>query len=169
MPDLTAASISRKNPAARMLSSRQRAYLQAMDIPVWSLRFATPSEPAAGALLKLGPGSGGVLLVCGADHESAGRLANDIVRPLSGSPVWAWPLDDEEAVALDSAVEEHLFTTVAVFGEELARRFFAGEAPALIGSAQLVILPAMQDIQNSAEARRALWAGFCKSGMIDKG
>lgn len=152
-----------------MLSSRQRAYLQAMDIPVWNLRVADPSEPAAGALLKLGPGSGGVLLVCGADHESAGRLANDIVRALHGSPVWAWPVDGEEAVALDGAVEEHLFTTVAFFGAELARRFFAGEPPALVRSAQLVILPAMQEIQNSAGARRALWAGFCKSGMIDQG
>jgi len=151
-----------------MLSSRQRAYLQAMDIPVWNLRVAAAAEPAAGTLLKLGPGSGGVLLVCGADHESAGRLANDIVRTLSGSPVWAWPFDGEEAVALDGAVEEHLFTTVAFFGAELARRCFAGEPPALVRSAQLVILPAMQDIQNSAEARRSLWAGFCKSGMIDQ-
>jgi len=152
-----------------MLDRRQRAYLEAMDIPVWTLRVAGPSAPASGAMLKLGPGSGGVLLVCGADHESAGRLANDIVRPLSGSPVWAWPVEDGEAVALDAAVEEHLFTTVAFFGAELARQFFAGEPPAFVRSAQLVILPAMQDIQNSAEARRALWAGFCKTGMTDQG
>jgi len=152
-----------------MLSSRQRAYLQAMDIPVWNLRVAAPAEPVSGALLKLGPGSGGVLLVCGADHESAGRLAGDIVRTLGGSPVWAWPVDSEEAVALDGAIDEHLFTTVAFFGEELAMRFFAGKPPALARSAQLVILPAMQDIQNSGEARRALWAGFCESGMIDQG
>ncbi len=152
-----------------MLSSRQRAYLRAMDIPVWNPRVATPAEPAASTLLKLGPGSGGVLLVCSADHEPAGRLANDIVRTLSGSPVWAWPADGEETVALDGAVEEHLFTTVAFFGAELAGRFFAGEPPALVSSAQLVILPAMQDIQSSGEARRALWAGFCKSGMIEQG
>ena len=152
-----------------MLSSRQHAYLQAMDIPVWKLRGAAAPAAAADALLKLGPGSGGVPLVGGADHESAGRPANDIVRVLGGSPVWAWPVDGEEAVTLDSAVEEHLFTTVAFFGAELASQFFGGEPPALVRSAQLVILPAMREIRDSAGARRALWAGFCKSGMIDQG
>lgn len=152
-----------------MLSSRQHAYLRAMDIPVWNLRDLAASAPALDTLLKLGPGSGGILLVCGADHESAGRLANDIVRALNGSPVWAWPVAGEAAVSLDNAVEEHLFTTVAFFGAELAGRFFAGELPALVGSAQLVVLPAMQDIQNNATARRALWTGLCKSGMIEQG
>jgi len=164
-----------------MLSSRQQAYLQAMDIPVWRLRTsasAAPSEastaavssgPAPATKLRLGPGSGGVLLVCGADHETAGRLANDIVRVLSGSPVWAWPVETGEAAGLDNAVEEHLFTTVAFFGTQLAARFFAGEPPAHVRTAQLVVLPAMQDLQVSAEARRALWAGLCKSGMTGKG
>jgi len=151
-----------------MPSGLQQAYLQAMDIPVWKLR--TPAAAAASnALLKLGPGSGGVLLVCGADHETAGRLANDIVRALGGSPVWAWPVAEEDAVGLDKAVEEHLFTKVAFFGKEVASRFFDGEPPAHIRSAQLIMLPAMQDIQADAGARRALWAGFCRSGMIDQG
>lgn len=157
------------NPVIRMLSNRQQAYLRAMDITVWNLRGSAPSVKADTALLKLGPGSGGVLLVCDADYESAGRLANDIDRSLGGSPVWAWPFDGEGAVGLDSAVEEHLFTTVAFFGEELARQFIAGEPPAHVRSAKLVVLPAMQDIRGSAAARRALWASFCRSGMIGQG
>jgi DNA polymerase III psi subunit len=153
-----------------MLSSRQQAYLQAMDITVWNLRGSTPSAAAETALLKLGPGSGGVLLVCGADHESAGRLANDIDRSLGSTPVWAWPVDGgDEAVGLENAVGEYLFTTVAFFGEQLARRFFAGEPPANIRSAKLVVLPSMQDVQDSAAARRALWARFCSTGMIAGG
>lgn len=169
MQTLKAAPKSRPNPAAKMLDSRQRAYLEAMHIPVWKLRVAAPAAAAAGALLKLGPGSGGVLLVCDADHESAGRLANDIARPLGGSPVWAWPVDDGEGVALDSAVEAQLFTTVAFFGAELARRFFAGEPPAHLRSAQVLILPAMREIAHNAGARKALWTGFCRSGMIEQG
>jgi len=153
-----------------MLSNRQQAYLRAMDITVWNLRRTTPSVKVETAMLKLGPGSGGVLLVCGADHESAGRLANDIDRSLGSAPVWAWPIAGEDgAVGLEDAVGEYLFTTVAFFGERLARQFFAGDPPANIRSAKLVVLPSMQDVQDSAAARRALWAGFCKTGMIDNG
>jgi len=157
------------NPATRMLSNRQQAYLRAMDITVWNPRRSAASAKADTALLKLGPGSGGVLLVCDADHESAGRLANDIDRSLGGSPVWAWPFDGEGAIGLDSAVEEQLFTTVAFFGQELARQFIAGQPPAHVRTAKLVVLPAMQDLHASAAARRALWASFCRSGMIGKG
>ena len=157
-------------PAVRMLSSRQQAYLEAMDIAVWNLREPEPVETGAArghAQLKLGPGRGGILLVCAADSESAGRLANDINRTLGGTPVWAWPLAGEDVVGLDSAVEENLFTTVAFFGRELAMQFFTGEPPAHVKSAKLVVLPSMQEIQHSAGARRTLWASFCRSGMID--
>ena len=159
-----------------MPSSRQQAYLDAMDIGVWSLRdpvsFETceaenPSQPNL-AQLKLGPGSGGILLICSADNESASRLANDITRVLVGAPVWAWPHVDTDAVNLIQAVDENLFTTIAIFGEALAAQFFDGEQPAHLSSANLVLLPSMQDIQNRAEARRTLWATFCRSGMIDQ-
>jgi DNA polymerase III psi subunit len=157
-------------PAISMPGSRQQAYLDAMDITVWSLR--EPIMPEAGvvenqARLKLGPGSGGILLICTADSDSAGRLANDINRVLGGAPVWAWPYPDDDAVDLTRAVEEKLFTTVAFFGEELALQVFGGELPAHLNSAKLVPLPSMQDIQNQAEARRVLWATFCKSGMLE--
>ena len=155
----------------RMHNSLQQAYLEAMDIAVWSLR--QPASPETGIAknhvqLKLSPGNAGSLLICAADTDSAGRLANDINRTLGSSPVWAWPSDDTGTVDLPSAVEDKLFTTVAIFGEELAMQMFEGELPAHLNSAKLVLLPSMRDIQNRADARRALWATFCRSGMLEQ-
>ena len=155
-----------------MLSSRQQDYLDAMDIKVWSLR--EPVAPEAGvvvnpAQLKLSPGSGGTLLICAADTDSASRLANDINRVMDGTPVWAWPFADTGAVSLPQAVEENLFTTVAIFGKELAAQFFDDELPGHLNSASLVLLPSMQDIQDQAGARRLLWTTFCRSGMLETG
>jgi hypothetical protein len=176
-----------------MLSSRQQAYLDAMDIGVWVLRDAPPvalppkpqletsvetppearpetqhviTSTANASGLKLGPGGGGILLICSVDTDSATRLANDIGRALGSVPVWAWPHADPDAVKLASAVEENLFTTVAIFGSELARQFFAGDLPGSLQSANLVLLPSMQDLQDQAEARRLLWNVFCRSGMV---
>jgi DNA polymerase III psi subunit len=156
-------------PAISMPGNRQQAYLDAMDITVWRSRESVISEAGVvenHARLRLGPGSGGILLICTADSDSAGRLANDINRVLGGTPVWAWPYADDVAVDLTRAVEENLFTTVAFFGQELALQFFDGELPAHLNSAKLVLLPSMQDIQNQAGARRVLWATFCQSGML---
>jgi len=174
----------------RVISSRQRAYLDAMDISIWSLRetvsplVSTPpipsqlssspltSSPATSSVdktsgLKLGPGSGGILLICAADTDSASRLANDISRALGQNPVWAWPDADAAAVELSDAVEDKLFTTVAIFGDELAAVFFDGELPASLSSAKVVLLPAMHDLQSAAEARRSLWTIFCRDGMVN--
>jgi len=152
-----------------MISYRQQAYLDAMDIGVWCLRET--SSPAAPALdsapgLKLGPGGGGVLLICAADTDSASRLANDISRALGNVPVWAWPEPGDSATSLTCAVEDNLFTTVAIFGNELANKFFSDELPVSLGSAKLVLFPAMEDIQSQAEARQALWATLCHTGMV---
>lgn len=149
--------------------ANQRAYLDAMGIPVWTLRETAEIEPTAvepGLSLKLGPGSGGVLLICAAVAESAGKLANDINRLLGGVPVWSWPDDGEDAVKPDVAVDENLFTTVAVFGADLAERIFGSETPQSLNSASLVLLPSMPDLEESAQARQALWAGLCRSGMV---
>jgi len=155
----------------RMINSRQQAYLDAMDIDVWRLR-ETPCVATAATNhapgLKLGPGGGGILLVCAVDADSANRLANDISRALGSTPVWAGPHADTDAVKLGDAVEENLFTTVAVFGRELATRFFDEEPPTSLKSASLVLLPSMQDIQTLAVARRELWATICCSGMVSQ-
>lgn len=180
-----------------MLSKQQREYLDAMGINVWSLReppvvdavaeiaaqtpVQTTAETTADPIpepvtdtqpetpgLKLGPGRGGILLVCEEDSDSASRLANDISRALGSVPVWSWPDYDASATRLDVAVQDNLFTTVAIFGEDLARRFFTNETPASVEAANLVHLPAMQEIAARAEARRALWAALCRAGMVSR-
>jgi DNA polymerase III psi subunit len=155
-----------------MPSNVQHAYLDAMDIGVWVLR--EPASAEAGAAcdrprLKLGPGSSGILLICEANADLAGSLASDINRTLGVAPVWAWPDDDEVALDLGSAIEEHLFTTVAIFGNALALKITEGKLPTRMSSANLLVLPSMQEIQNQADARRALWASFCRSGMLEQG
>lgn len=140
--------------------------------PVPAPAEAVP-EPAPGTGhnvpgLKLGPGRGGILLVCEKDSDSASRLANDISRALGSVPVWAWPDTGAGAARLDDAVQENLFTTVAIFGDELARRFFAADVPSSVHAANLVRLPAMQDIGTQAEARLTLWAALCRSGMVSR-
>ena len=159
-----------------MVDRRQMAYLEAMDINVWQLRATPPAaepelkitapEAQIAVGLKLGPGSGGTLLVCADPADSATRLANDIVRALGSVPVWAWPETDAKAVGLAEAIEEHLFTTVAIFGDGLARQLFDNEIPASLKAAKLVPLPSMQDVQQRAEARRVLWHTICRSGMV---
>ena len=160
-----------------MISSRQQAYLDAMGIGVWRLREtslpevpATVNDPINHPInhpgLKLGPGGGGILLICAVDSDSASRLANDISRAMGGNPVWAWPHADANAVMLPNAIEDNLFTTVAIFGNELATALFDGDLPASLNSANIVLLPAMQDLQHSAEARKVLWGTVCRSGMV---
>ena len=152
-----------------MIDTRQQAYLDAMDIPVWSLRDAPALETPLVEndwSLKLGPGSGGILLICATDTDSASKLANDISRALGKVPVWSWPDDGEDAVKPAVAVDENLFTTVAVFGAELAEKFFGSELPANLSSASLVILPSMPDLETRADARQSLWADLCRSGMV---
>lgn len=153
----------------RMVNSRQQDYLDAMDIDVWHLRdtgVATMVNTENAPGLKLGPGGGGVLLVCATDTDSASRLANDISRALGSLPVWAWPITDDAMIKMSTAIEENLFTMVAIFGHDLAEQFFGHEMPDSLCSAKLLLLPAMQDIQNRAEARNTLWSTFCRAGMV---
>jgi DNA polymerase III psi subunit len=151
------------------ITTRQQAYLDAMDIGVWRLRestcVATP-DTECGPGLKLGPGSGGVLLICAEDTDSASRLANDINRALGSVPVWAWPHADDGGVDLIGAIEENLFTTVAIFGSDLAVQYFGDEIPVSLNAAKVVLLPAMRDILGQAETRRELWGTFCRSAMV---
>lgn len=154
-----------------MNDSRQLAYLDAMDIDVWRLRAAevhAPREKPPVPGIRLGTGSGGVLFVCAAAEDSSSRLANDIGRSLGGVPVWAWPEQGEGGVSLVEAVDEQLFTTVAIFGRQLADVFFSEELPANLNSAKLVLLPSMKDVLNSAEARCSLWKIFCNKGMVSE-
>ena len=150
-------------------TAEQHAYLDAMGIPVWTLREMPCNEPLVSECelsLKLGSGSGGILLICGTDTDSATKLANDISRSLGRVPVWSWPDDGEDAVKPAVAVDENLFTAVAVFGVGLAQQIFGRKLPANLNSANLVLLPSMNDLETGAGARQALWAELCRSGMV---
>ena len=177
-----------------MIDQRQQTYLDAMGIQTWFLRnppviagslagtpatrstvtdtgkadpvALEPSTIARGPGLKLGPGRGGVLLVCAEDTESASRLANDINRAMGGTPVWGWPDAGEKTVGLADAIEGNLFTTVGIFGEQLGRQFFADGLPESLNSASLVILPSMRDLGADAEARKVLWNALCRFGLV---
>jgi len=152
-----------------MIETKQQAYLDAMGIPVWTLRETPAIETPPveyNRSLKLGPGSGGILLICATDTDSASKLANDIGRVLGRVPVWSWPDDGEGTVAPAVAVDENLFTTVAIFGTALAEQFFGSELPLNLNSANLVLLPSMRDLETGAEARQSLWADLCRSGMV---
>lgn len=162
-------SLKTPKPEELMMGNRKLAYLDAMDIDVWQLRAteATPPvEVQTAPVIKLGFGSGGVLFLCAAAEDSSSRLATDIGRSLGGVPVWAWPQLDEDSVELADAVDEHLFTTVAIFGQELADDFFAGGLPANLNSANLVLLPSIKDILNRADVRRSLWKTLYSKGMV---
>jgi DNA polymerase III psi subunit len=194
----------------RVIEERQRAYLEAMNIPLWELRDQpveihtpvvevplqvekTPAAPTPAVSqvevettggeaaaehqktkksashtpgLNLGPGAGGVMLVCAKDSDSSSKIANDISRALGKMPVWAWPDAAEQSVSPADAVNENLFTCVAVFGEALSHLLFGDEIPGSLGSAKLVQLPAMSELASSASARRELWSVLCRSGMI---
>ena len=178
-------ALMKRMPVGQMISERQHAYLDAMGVEVWALRDSAqlpeiedhPQISAdtnqnhsvtTGTRLKIGSGNGGVLLICAVDADSARRLANDLTRALGSVPVWAWPDDEPAATELSCAVDEKLFTTVAVFGDELAGQFFEDTLPDAVGSARLVLLPSMQELETSADARRSLWETFCRTGMVGK-
>jgi len=156
------------------MGARTHAYLDAMDITVWSLRATTAVHTVAfdnvagdpDLSLKLGPGNGGILLICATDTDSAGKLANDIGRSLGCVPVWSWPDVGADTIKPAVAVAENLFTTIAVFGTELAEKFFGSELPKSLHSANLIVLPSMHDLETRAQARQTLWTDLCRAGMV---
>lgn len=134
--------------------------------PVQQIQSGQAQTGSESSGLKLGPGSGGVLLICAVDSDSASKLANDISRSMGAVPVWGWPDSGADAIKPLEAVAQNLFTTVAIFGDELAGQLLGDELPANLKSAKLVLLPPMHDLEVRHDARRELWATLCRSGMI---
>lgn len=146
------------------------AYLRAMEIPLWVRRGRDCEEmqhasSGTAATLRLGPGSGGVLLICANAKETAGLLAADISRASNGEPVWAWPHEGDGACDAREAIEDSSFTTVVVFGPVLARRLFGEPAPGTIGQARLISVPGFDELARSAAARRGLWKTMVSGGL----
>ena len=141
-----------------MSEAIQRAYLDAMEIPVWVRKELADQVPDfVPASLKLGPGSGPVLLVCRRVDEPATRLAADIARSLKTEPVWAWPAQDGDGAQVEVIVNDHLFTTVIVFGEALEAQLFNGAVPEALGSARLLVAPGLDNLMTSPPSRSGLW------------
>ena len=141
-----------------MNDANQRAYLEAMDIPVWIRKeFADQVPDFASPGLKLGPGSSQILLVCSGIDEPAKRISADIARSLNAEPVWAWPEPASEVSDLKTLVGEQLFTTVLVFGELLATKIFGTRKPGTLGSARLLLAASLAELEGSPTLRRELW------------
>jgi len=141
-----------------MTEARQRAYLDAMEIPVWVRKELADQVPDfVSPPLKLGPGSGPVLLVCSRVDEPATRLAADIARSLSTEPVWAWPGLEGDGAQTEAIVNDHLFTTVIVFGASLETQLFNGGVPETLGSARLLVAPGLDELATSPHSRNRLW------------
>jgi hypothetical protein len=138
-----------------MIEATRRAYLEALGFDVW---VARPEAPARD-VLGLGAGRGGTLLVCRSADESRSELAGDLCRALADDPVWAWlnPSADEDGRSLEDIVSSHLITRVLLFGRDPARQLFQGAPPGVVGSAEVVELPGLEDLAVSAPARQALW------------
>lgn len=149
-----------------MIDARRLQYLQAMELPVWLLRRQDEAGAGEPARLHIGPGNGSLLLLCSEPGETATPLAADLVRSLSAVPVWGWPDSDGSAgVALAEAVAERLLTGVAVFGMALSQQVFASVAPATLGSARVVVLPALQELLSDPLARRSCWRTLLAAGL----
>jgi len=149
-----------------MSEARQRAYLDALEIPVWVRKELAAQVPEfVSPPLKLGPGSGPVLLVCSRVDEPATRLAADIARSLSTEPVWAWPGPDADSAQADVIVNDHLFTTVIVFGASLETQLFNGAVPETLGPARLLIAPGLDELVTSPQSRNRLWKLLSQSHL----
>jgi len=149
------------------MTSRHTAYLEAMGIPVWVRKeFAAQAGRDELAGLRLGPGSGQFLLLCANAGETAGHLASDIARVFSAEPVWAWPAIDEPGQTAETAVDEHLFTTLVIFGAEAAGQVFGEDVPGVIGPARVLEAPAMKELANDPAARSRLWDTMCSKRLV---
>ncbi len=172
--------------------TRQQAYLEALHITPWVRRSGPPetlqpaespaaasspeppsptadsqaSVPLAGARLAFGPGAGGCLLLGPSQAAAAQQLASDLSRSLGQPPVWCWPAEDETAKAAGAACDERLATDLLILGPALASLMFGPDVPERSGSARVTVLPSLDELAASADARRACWQALRSSGIL---
>lgn len=149
-----------------MIDELQRQYLEAMEIPVWVSRTGSAQPAAATSGIRLGPGSGANLFICSGPEASSSQLAADLARALPEPPVWAWPADDDTAMPVAAAVEDHLFSSITIFGEDLAARLFGSQHPECVGCARLVVAPSLTAMAGSPKLRRACWYLLVPAGVV---
>ncbi|MDX1459835.1 MAG: DNA polymerase III subunit psi [Xanthomonadales bacterium] len=148
-----------------MSQARRRAYLAAMDIPVWVLRGSEPVSESPPSGVRVGPGNGSVLLLCADPEEASLPIAADIARALAGEPVWAWPEEGDEGEPLEAAVAERMLTHVVIMGSELETRLLGGPVSGVIGSAGVLRAPGMRELISSPSQRKSLWDQLCRHGL----
>jgi hypothetical protein len=138
-----------------MIEARRRAYLEALGFDVW---IARPPAPEPGRL-GVGTGRGSTLLICRSAADCTAELASDLARALGGDPLWSWldPAAGDEAEFLADIVASRLITRVLLFGSAAARSLFQGPPPAMLGSAEIVEAPGLEELAISASARKTLW------------
>ena len=138
-----------------MIEARRRAYLEALGFDVW---IARPPAPEPGRL-GVSAGRGSTLLICRCAADCTAALASDLARALGGDPVWSWldPAADDETEFLADIVSSRLITRVLLVGRDAARSLFQGAPPAMLGSAEIVEVPGLEELAISASARKALW------------
>ena len=172
--------------------TRQQAYLEALQITPWVRRSLPPetaqpedspaaasppespattsdfqaSVPLAEARLAFGPGAGGCLLLGPSQAAAAQQVASDLSRSLGQPPVWCWPAEDETAKAAHAACDERLATDLLILGPALASLMFGADLPERSGSARVLLLPSLDELAASAEARRACWQALRSSGIL---
>jgi DNA polymerase III psi subunit len=151
-----------------MTEQQRLAYLEALDITAWVPRTqAAPGDVNdCPERVRLGPGTGSMLMICERPDQSSGVLASDIARVFPDTPVWSWPDDSVNGPTVAEAVQESLFTGLVVFGRALAERLLGAEVPERLGPARVLVADDFETLGASAGARRELWRQLCSGGMV---
>jgi hypothetical protein len=141
------------------MGDHRLAYLDAMEIDCWVPRRQPQAEAAR---IRVGPGDGGVLLLCEEPGQSATPLAADVARFLGSGVTWGWPggqgTPGGGELTLKDAIDQRLFTRVVFFGRDLMVSIAGPDAPPVLGSAELIDAGDMDRLSASGTARKALWA-----------
>jgi hypothetical protein len=116
--------------------------------------------------VRLGPGKGSCLYLCGPGDDEAAPLASDLARVPDDVPVWAKLSDGNGGTLLEAAIAERLFTQVVVFGEAAARLVFGDEIPDACGPARVTVVDDLSRLSRDPGARRACWAALKTAGVV---
>ena len=150
------------------MDAQRLAYLDAMGIDVWQPRGAgtesveEPSEPG----ITVSAGDGDILCVVASKADTALELARGIGSAMRCPPVWAWPSDsDTESLTPADAVREKMLTQVLVFGKELAGQVLGENAPEVISTARVHVVPGLEELARDKDAKRQLWRLMNENGI----
>ena len=131
----------------------------------WTTRCGHSATDFTRARVRLGPGKGSCLFLCGPTDDEAAPLASDLARVPADAPVWAKLTDGDEGSLLEGAIAERLFTQVVVFGEAAARLVFGDDIPDACGPARVTVVDDLSRLGRDAGARKACWLAMKTAGV----